>query len=215
MARRGFEERHLHICHAAKMVYRAKGDAPRLWIGEPKRASGKRTLAIGPALASLFAAERERQEALQRELLGRDPNVTDMKSLVPPDACVFCADPATAEGLRSQRNPNTLGRQFKRAASRASLPHVTPHWLRHTAISHAIAEGTSLADASLRAGHKNPAITAAIYTHATGEGEKKAALIGDSQERQCRTDAELGQTIRDTIRDIWGHGARMSRDQIS
>lgn len=170
----------LHVRHATKLVYRAKGEAPRLWIGAPKTASGRRTIAIGPALAALFAAERERQEAVQRELLGRDPNVRDMKALVPPDACVFCADPATAEGLISPRNPNSLGRQFRRAAKRAGLPHVTPHWLRHTAISHAIAEGTSLADAAKRAGHKSPALTAAVYTHSVTEGEKKAALIGDS-----------------------------------
>ncbi|HKU54870.1 MAG TPA: hypothetical protein VJP60_05865 [Rhizomicrobium sp.] len=32
---------------------------------------------------------------------------------------------------------------------------------------------------SKRAGHANLAITAAIYAHALGEGEMKAALIGD------------------------------------
>jgi hypothetical protein len=37
-----------------------------------------------------------------------------------------------------------------------------------------------LADASKRAGHKNPAVTAAIYTHAVSDNERKAARIGDS-----------------------------------
>jgi integrase len=43
-----------------------------------------------------------------------------------------------------------------------------------------MAQGTTLADASKRAGHSNPAITAAIYTHAVDDGDKQAAAIGDS-----------------------------------
>jgi integrase len=127
----------------------------------------------------MLTAERDRQEAMQRELIGKPANVASIKRLVPGDGCVFPADPATPEGLRAPLSPDNLSARFRRAAIRAGLSGVTPHWLRHTAISHAIAEGTSLADASRRAGHKSPAITAAIYTHAVGEGEKKAAMIGD------------------------------------
>ena len=117
---------------------------------------------------------------MQRVVHSRPANVATLKRLVPSDGCVFPADPGTVEGLLAPCNPDNLSGRFRRAAIRAGLPHISPHWLRHTAISHAIAAGTSLADASRRAGHKSPAITAAIYTHAVGEGEKKAAAIGDS-----------------------------------
>lgn len=170
----------LKVRGSAKHLSAAPGEPARLWIGKTKTKSGVRGVTMGPALIAMFAAERERQEAIQRDLLGRDPNVRDLRSLVPADACVFCRDPSQ-EGLRTPRKPQALLWNFRRARERAGLPAaVSPHWLRHTAISHAIAEGTSLADVSRRAGHKNPAITAAIYTHAVSEGEQKAAAIGDS-----------------------------------
>ena len=170
----------LHVRGSAKKVYGAPGEPAIIWIGKTKTPSSVRSVTMGPILAGELAIERERQEALQRELLGRDPNVRDMKSLLPEDACIFPADPTTAEGLRLPHNPKTFIAQFKRAAKRAGLPHVSPHWLRHTAISHALAAGATLADASKRAGHSNPAITAAIYLHTVSDGEKKAAQIGDS-----------------------------------
>jgi integrase len=170
----------LHIRGAAKKVYGPNpGEGSRVWIGKTKTPSSKRQMTIGPMLAALFAAEQERQEAIQRQLIGLPANVATTKRLVPGEGCVFPADPTTAQGLRSPCSPDSLSGRFRRAAIRAGLPHVSPHWLRHTAISHSLAEGTPLADASQRAGHKNPAITAAIYTHVVGEGEKKASAIGD------------------------------------
>lgn len=169
----------LHVRGAAKKVYGpAPGAGSRVWIGKTKTPSSKRVVSMGPMLTGLFAAELERHEAMQRELM--PANVKPARRLVPPDACIFPADPSTADGLRSPCSPDNLSGRFRRAAIRAGLSLVSPHWLRHTAISHAIAAGTPLADASRRAGHKSPAITAAIYTHAVGEGEKKAAEIGDS-----------------------------------
>jgi integrase len=164
---------------SVKQAWMGKGIPSRTWIGRTKTRNSVRDLAIGPTLMAMFAAERERQEALQRTLHANDPKVREL-SLLPADACIFCADPTTAEGLRQPRAPDALRAQFRKAAKLAGLPGVSPHWLRHTEISHAIAGGTPLADAARRAGHKSPAVTAAIYTHAVGEGERKAALIGDA-----------------------------------
>jgi integrase len=184
----------LHVRGAAKQVFGVEpGAGTRIWIGKPKTPSSKRTVSMGPLLASMLTAERDRQEADQKVLTGKPANVASIKRLVPSDGCVFPADPATPEGLRAPLRPDNLSARFRRAAIRAGLPGVTPHWLRHTAISHAIAEGASLADASRRAGHKNPAITAAIYTHAVGDGEKKAAIIGDKL-LSCVTSAEEKRT---------------------
>jgi len=170
----------LHVRGSAKHVYSdVPGEAGRVWIGKPKTPSSLRTVTIGPALAAALASERERQERMQRELRGLDPAVRHIRTFLPADACVFPADVATEDALCAPVSPDRLAGQFRRAAGRAGLK-VSPHWLRHTAISHAIAEGTPLADASKRAGHKSPAVTAAIYTHAVGEGQSKAAAIGDS-----------------------------------
>jgi integrase len=171
----------IHVRGSAKKVYGAPGEGARLWIGKTKTPSSMRDVGIGPALTALIASHFERMEAMQRQLRALPANVATAKALVPDDACMFCHDATTPDGLRLPRSPFSLSHQFKVAAKRAGLPsEVSGHWLRHTAISHALDEGTSLADASKRAGHSNPATTAAIYTHAVNEGDQRAAMIGDS-----------------------------------
>ena len=192
----------LQVRGTAKRVQNEADGKKRVWIGKTKTASSNRTVKrVRAALIALLAAERERQEVLQRAILGRDPKVRELKSLLPADACVFCADPGTVEGLCGPRDPQSIYDQFKRAAKRAGLECVSPHWLRHTAISHAIAEGTSLADVSRRAGHASPAITAAVYTHAVGDGERKAAAIGDSLLTAAKG-AEVEQMATDKGQDV-------------
>lgn len=164
---------------AAKSVYGEPGEGKRVWYGKTKKKFHPHSH-HGAMLVTLFVAERERQENVQRMILGRDPKVRDLRSLLPDDACVFPSDVTTAGGLHAPYVPKHMSQRFKTVAIRAGLPKVSPHYLRHAAISHAIAEGTPLADASKRAGHKNPAVTAAIYTHAVSENERKAAMIGDS-----------------------------------
>ena len=177
---------------SVKQAWMGKGVPSRTWIGRTKTRNSVRDLAIGPTLIAMFNAERERQEGIQRTLHASDPKVREL-TLLPGEACVFCADPATAEGLRQPRAPDSLRAQFRRVAKLAGLPGVSPHWLRHTEISHAIAGGTPLADASRRAGHKSPAVTAAIYTHAVGEGERKAALIGDALLAPAKPEQQANQ----------------------
>jgi integrase len=191
----------VHVRGSAKQLYSGNGEASLTWVGRTKTASSVRDLAIGPTLAGLFEAERRRQEATQRMLRGGDPKVRNIASLLPDDACLFCADPATPEGLRAPRSPDTLRCQFRRAAWLAGLRDVSAHWLRHTQISHGLAGGTPLADASRRAGHKSPAVTAAIYTHAVGEGERKAALIGDGL-LQAEQPLNAAEGTSDTSSDL-------------
>ena len=173
------ENRIIHVRVIVKKVYGPPGEGSRKWLGKPKTSSSIRDVTFGPALAAAIMWELKRQEAIYRELAGRDPNVKDMRSLVRPDMCVFCEDVATEAGRRSPLSPAAMYGRIKLAAKRAGLSAVSGHWGRHTAISHALAGGAPLADVSKRAGHANPAITAAIYAHAVGEGENKAAMIGD------------------------------------
>jgi integrase len=173
------EKRELHVRGSAKKGFARPGEVREVWIGKPKTASSTRTLAMGPALVSMFVAERERQEAYQRILLGRDPNVRELKSLLPADACVFPGDLAVPSRLGQPVDPDAMRSRFMRAAARARLK-TTPHALRHTHISHAIEGGLSLADAAARAGHSSVMTTARTYVHSVSESQRKAALIGDS-----------------------------------
>jgi integrase len=134
---------------------------------------------MGPILVGLFTVERERQEAYQAELLGQDPAVPRIKSLLPADACVFPQDPATPDGLVSPYDPVNMAARFRRVAVRAGVK-AHPHGLRHTHISHSIEGGLSLADTAARAGHSTVMTTARTYVHAVSESQRRAATIGDS-----------------------------------
>jgi site-specific recombinase XerD len=61
-----------------------------------------------------------------------------------------------------------LGRIFEAAASKARLPDATPHWFRHSIISHLIEAGMPLPAVRDFAGHSNISITN-IYAHASPE----------------------------------------------
>jgi integrase len=169
----------LHVRGAAKKAYPARGEKAVVCIGRPKTASSVRSVAMGPILAGMFAAERERQEAYQAELLGRDPAMPRIKSLLPADACVFPSDPATPNGLVTPYDPHNMSARFARVAARAGVKG-TAHGLRHTHISHAIEGGMSLADTATRAGHSTVLTTARTYVHAVSESQRRAAEIGDS-----------------------------------
>jgi len=56
-------------------------------------------------------------------------------------------------------------RAFKRLADRAGVPYVTPHWLRHSAASHALDHGADLATVRDQLGHSSLAVTS-VYVHA-------------------------------------------------
>jgi integrase len=168
----------VHIRGAAKKAYARPGEKAVIWIGKPKTKSSVRTVAMGPVLLAMFAAERERQEAYQAELLGKDPAVSRVKSLLPADACVFPADPTSPAGLVSPYDPVNMAARFRRVAVRAGVK-AHPHGLRHTHISHAIEGGLSLADTAARAGHATVLTTARTYVHAVNESQRRAAEIGD------------------------------------
>jgi len=60
---------------------------------------------------------------------------------------------------------HTAWRAFKRLAARAGMPYVTPHWLRHSAASHAHNNGADLATIRDQLGHSSLAVTS-VYVHA-------------------------------------------------
>lgn len=75
---------------------------------------------------------------------------------------------------------NFLTRIWHPALKRARLPPVTPHSARHAYISGLQAHGAEVGLAAKLAGHKNPVVTLAYYTHATRSGEDVVAALDEA-----------------------------------
>ncbi len=60
---------------------------------------------------------------------------------------------------------NTIRGQFKRAAKKADIPHVTPHTMRHTFGHRWLKDGGDIYVLSQILGHASVAITEAHYAH--------------------------------------------------
>jgi integrase len=130
-----------------------------IWFVEPKRGS-KRTIAVSRrAVIALRAHQRlqvsEREAALRRGIRWPDTNL------------VF-PTPDGQPQVHAQ-----LQRAFTRDIARQSIVDVTPHSLRHTAITLLLADGKPLADVSKWAGHKDPTVTMQIYAHAIPEHQEQ------------------------------------------
>ena len=63
------------------------------------------------------------------------------------------------------RNRNFNRRTFAPAAVRIDEPHLTPHGLRHTAASLAIAAGANVKVVQQMLGHKSASMTLDLYGH--------------------------------------------------
>lgn len=60
---------------------------------------------------------------------------------------------------------------LRRACLAASVPVVTPHGLRHSGATIAVAQGVPLHSVMRRLGHANIALTANLYSHASPEAD--------------------------------------------
>lgn len=75
-----------------------------------------------------------------------------------PEALVF---PAPMGGFL--RNQNARARWFDGAATAAGLKGITPHELRHTAASLAVAAGANVLAVAKMLGHRDPSVTLRVY----------------------------------------------------
>ena len=64
--------------------------------------------------------------------------------------------------------------------TRAKLPHIRFHDLRHSAASLLIAEGVQLAEVSMLLGHSELRVTSDLYAHLQKETAAKAATHMDA-----------------------------------
>jgi integrase len=77
--------------------------------------------------------------------------------------------------------PGSVTKTFVRAVRDAALPPLSPHGLRHTYATVALAQGVVTAQVSKDLGHSSIAITADLYSHATEAGSRDASdSVGDA-----------------------------------
>lgn len=121
------------------------------------------------------------------------------------DDYVFCS---RTGGLPDHRN--VAGRALRRAVVAAGLDAPAPnfHSLRHSHASAWIASGGDLVELSARLGHRDPAITASVYSH-----EFEAAARSDA--RRDRLDALYGSAVAAHGRNATRHEAPAGAAEVA
>lgn len=127
--------------------------------GPPKSARSQRTLSLPPALVTLLRTQRA-SVAEERLRLGKAWQ--DEDRVFPGES----GGPVSAHAISL-----ALGR----ALTRASLPHIRVHDLRHSAASGLLAAGGSLRDVQEMLGHSSYALTADVYAHILDDQRKATA----------------------------------------
>jgi integrase len=136
--------------------------AGRLALGPPKTAAGSRTVSLPPFLRDALTV-----------------HVATYSNPEDPSASVF----TMAEGGPIRPN-NFRKRVFSPAVKEAGLdPDLTPHDLRDTAATLALAAGASIKEVSNQLGHSNPAVTLNRYT---GVLESMSARTDDALDAAFR-----------------------------
>ncbi len=135
-------------------------------VGEPKTATGARTVSLDVDTCAVLRAHRARQAA---ERLAWGPAWSD-------SGRVFTREDGAGV------HPEYVSRHFAALARAAGLPPIRLHDLRHTAASLALAAGVPLKIVSDQLGHSSITITADTYTSvlpavAHDAAERTAGLI--------------------------------------
>lgn len=129
--------------------------------GEPKTASGRRSIKLPETLLAVLRAHLERRD-LERAAMG--------------DGWTGSPYIFVAAKSGGPLNPNHLYQVFLRVARRAALPEGTsPHTLRHSCASFLFAQGVAVKTISAILGHANTAITNDLYIHLFQETVDDAA----------------------------------------
>ena len=131
-------------------------------IGEPKTASGRRTVMLPPLATAALQAQRLLQDGWRAS------------------AETWADTPFVFTGKTGKPLPHrTPEAALRRLCERLELPRITPHGLRHLHASLLIAEGVPITAVSARLGHANPGITMSLYAHALpGQDRLAAEAIG-------------------------------------
>jgi integrase len=72
-------------------------------------------------------------------------------------------------------HPDSIRTHLRRACQAAGVPVLTPHSLRHTGATLAVAQGVPLHAVMRRLGHSNIGLTSSLYAHASPEADHQVA----------------------------------------
>jgi integrase len=137
----------------------SRGHTSRLEEGEPKSQSGRRRIALSPSVVESLKRRRVRQ--LEHRLA--------VDEIYEDRGYVFAND--TGGYLHT----NTLYRRFHDLITRADVPVIRFHDLRHTSATLLLAEGVHGKIVQERLGHANIAMTLDLYSHVTSDMQRHAA----------------------------------------
>lgn len=136
-------------------------DKGRVWrLSEPKTHASKRRVALTPTVVATL----RRHRILQIEESLKLGPAWQQTGLVFTDEA---GGPLVAN--------NFTRNEFAKALTRAGLPRINFHQLRHTAASLALANGVPIPQVTRLLGHTSPAVTMSIYAHAIPDLERQAA----------------------------------------
>ena len=137
----------------------SRGLTARLEEGEPKSRSGRRRIALSASVVESLKRHRVRQ--LEHRLATGDA--------YQDRGYVF------ANETGGHLHPNVLYRRFQAVISRAGVPAIRFHDLRHTSATLMLAEGVHGKIVQERLGHANVAMTLDLYSHVTADMQHNAA----------------------------------------
>jgi integrase len=131
-------------------------------LGKPKTEHSRRKIELGDDAIDALRAHRKRQ-AEERLAMGQAWTDNDL---------VFC------DTIGGALAPNNVTRRhFQPAITRADVPIIRFHDLRHTAATVMLLGGVPVKVASERLGHSNVGITLNIYAHVLPSMQKDAAAL--------------------------------------
>jgi integrase len=140
----------------------------------PTKGRRSRMVPLGPAIMRMLERARVERESIYQRL---GLTLQDGDFLFPSDI--------VGEGRTAPRAAKSLSAHFKKAARAAGLKGVSPHWLRHTSLTRALAgdavrPGISVSDVAAFAGHRDATMISKVYGHAISENIARGAALADS-----------------------------------
>jgi integrase len=137
----------------------SRGTGSELIEGAPKTKTAQRRIALPATAVESLRHHRARQNEYRLEL----------GSVWEPNDYVFTND------VGRYLHPNSLTRQFTLAITRAGVPRIRFHDLRHTSATLLLAQGVHPKIVQERLGHANIAMTMDRYSHVTRDMQQQAA----------------------------------------
>ena len=134
-----------------------------LVVGQPKTARSRRSVALSPEAVKVLESTRDYQTA-QRLLLGEAWTDTGYVFTRPDGRPVI---------------PDELSQDFQTLVTKAGLPHLTLHGLRHAHATILLTAGVHPKVVSERLGHSNIAVTMDTYSHVLPGLQEAAAHAVD------------------------------------